>query len=136
MKKLLLFLLLSFAGNTAFAQDYAPLPDTGIRRYFTNSAGYLRGIRVDSVVQESGYKRYVTFRTARGWKPGSSGQLADSNGACWIGKNIRAYPNGDWQFPNCTGDTIVIKNRCKAGRYLGFSPRYNLPSGQKQKCFL
>ena len=26
MKKLLLFLLLSFAGNTSFAQDYAPLP--------------------------------------------------------------------------------------------------------------
>ena len=107
MKRTLLLLLLLLAGNTAFAQDYAPLPDTGIRRYFTNAAGYLRGIRIDSVVQEIGYKRYVTFRTARGWK--NSSELADSNGACWIGKNVRAYPNGDWQFPNRTGDTVIIK---------------------------
>ena len=113
MKKLFLFVLLSLAGNAAFSQDYAPLPNTGIRRYFTNSAGYLRGIRVDSVVQEGGYKRYVTFKTARGWKTYS--ELADSNGACWIGKNIRAYPNGDWQFPNVAGDTILIKSTANAG---------------------
>ena len=112
MKKTLLFLFL-LAGNTIFAQDYAPLPDTGIRRYFTNSAGYLRGIRVDSVVQEAGYKRYVTFRTARGWK--SFSELADSNGACWVGKNVRAYPNGDWQFPNVAGDTILVKTGAKVG---------------------
>ena len=113
MKKVVLFCILLLAGSTGFAQDYAPLHGTGVRRYFTNATGYLRGIRVDSVVQENGYKRYVTFRTARGWK--NSSELADSNGACWIGKNVRAYLNGDWHFPNAAGDTIVIKTGAKPG---------------------
>ena len=116
MKRTLLLLLLIIAGNAAFSQDYAPLPNPGIRCYFTNSAGYLRGIRVDSVVQESGYKRYVTFRTPRGWKPGTNNTiLADSAGACWIGKNVRAYANGDWHFPNRTGDTLLVKTGAAVG---------------------
>ena len=106
MKKLLLFLGLLLAGNMGFAQDYAPLPDTGVRQFFSNSAGYIRGIRVDSVVQEAGFKRYATFRTVRG---GYNNIAADSNGACWVGKNVRSYLNGDWQFPNVAGDTILVK---------------------------
>ena len=114
MKKILLFVLILLVCNTIFAQDYAPLPDTGIRRYFTNSAGYLRGIRVDSVVQENGYKRYVTFRTPRG-RNNNSGNFTDSSGACWLGKNVRAYANGDWHFPNIAGDTILVKTGAKVG---------------------
>ena len=58
-------------------------------------------------MQETGYKRYVTFRTPRALN--NFNKFEDSTGSCWVGNNVRAYANGDWHFPNYVSDTIVIK---------------------------
>lgn len=106
MRKLFLLAFIILFGISGNAQDYAPL-QLGVKRYFINNVGYMRGIRVDSVVQELGYTRYKTFRTPRitSW----NNSVADSNGACWIGQDIRAHANGDWVFPNKHGDPILVK---------------------------
>ncbi len=60
MKKITCLLLLVLAALPGRSQQYAPL-QPGIKRYFINKVGYLRGMRVDSVVQENGYVRYKAF---------------------------------------------------------------------------
>lgn len=106
MRKVPCLLLIVLAALPGRSQQYAPL-QPGIRRYFINKVGYLRGIRVDSVVQENGYVRYKSFRTPRltSW----SSSVADSNGACWIGQDSRAYPDGTWHFFNKGSVPVVLK---------------------------
>ncbi len=107
MKRLILyflFLLVSFACN---AQNWECVQH-GVKRYFTNSNHYLRGIRIDSVKVSGTDTVLYSYRTPRGNY--DNNQVLDSNGGSWIGKIIKSTPNGDFIFENYWGDSVIIKS--------------------------
>lgn len=115
MNKLLLFLLLCY--STAFGQNYNCL-QYGPKRYFTNGNGYLRGIRIDSVVASSTDSFYYPFRTARvaGYNTYSIYPLStDYDGGSWLGKKVIKKSDGTWLFDNIWNDTVVIKSQAILG---------------------
>ena len=116
MKKLLLLLfVLSF--GISYAQNYQCL-QYGPKNYFTNGNGYLRGIRIDSVVTNGTDTIYYPFRTPRvagyvyfcGISPTN-----DPNSGCWLGKNVIQQTDGTWLFDNMWHDTTVIKTKANLG---------------------
>jgi len=111
MKKLLLILVL-FSPYFSYAQNYQCL-QSGVKHYFTNANGYLRGIRIDSVTSFTGYTVYYPYHTPRGYY--SSNPNLDSNGGSWLGKQVMQQTDGTFLFDNLWHDTVVIKTQALPG---------------------
>ncbi len=104
------FILLS--SYVCSAQNYQCL-QAGVKRYYTNSNGYLRGMRIDSVKTVGSTKYYYPFHTARG--DYQSGAELDSNGGSWLGKEVIVQADGTFLFDNIWHDTIVLKTQANTG---------------------
>src|SRR5437868_2872959 len=107
MKKLLL-LILVFSSHFCDAQNWQCL-QAGVKHYFTNGNGYLRGIRIDSVRTVGSDVLYYPFHTPRGRYHGWSTPPLDSMGGSWLGKNVIAKNDGTFLVDNFLHDTVIIK---------------------------
>jgi hypothetical protein len=115
MKKLLLFLYILFQFVIGHAQNYQCL-QSGVKHYFTNSNGYLRGIRIDSVKTMGGSVVYYPFHTPRGNYHTSGGPVAlDSNGGSWLGKRVLQLSDGTFIFDSYWNDSVIIKTQAGVG---------------------
>ena len=112
MKKHLSIILVFFlAIATLHAQNYQCL-QSGVKHYFTNANGYLRGIRIDSIRTNGDTTIYYPFHTPRGpWASLMGGVWAtlDSTAGCWLGKKDKQLSDGTFLFDNYWGDTVIIK---------------------------
>ena len=113
MKNTLLLLLFVFSAQFSHAQNYQCL-QSGVKHYFTNSNGYLRGIRIDSTTTSAGNIFYYPYHTPRGrWGNGGVDTLS-SNGASWLGGKVAELPDGTFLFDNMH-DTVTIKTQAHTG---------------------
>ena len=110
MKKLLL-LIFVISSHFCDAQNWQCLQG-GVKHYFTNGNGYLRGIRIDSVRTVGSDVVYYPFRTMRG---DYQSLTVDSNGGSWLGKKVIGRSDGTFLFDNIWQDTIVIKTNAHVG---------------------
>ncbi len=109
------FLFLIITGVSGFSQNYQCL-QTGVKHYFTNSNGYVRGIRIDSVHSYPDSLIYYPFHTLRGSYSGTMGIIpTDSNGGSWLGKKVIQLNDGTFLFDNIWHDTIIIKTQAEIG---------------------
>lgn len=118
MKKLLVIISL-FTAFVSDAQNYQCL-QSGVKHYFTNGNGYLRGIRIDSIRAVGTDTVYYPFRTIRGTyvrceRFGLYEPILDSNGGCWLGKKVIQQADGTYLFDNLWNDTVVIKTQANVG---------------------
>ena len=116
MKQLLLTLLVSSVCLSSGAQNYQCL-QPGVKHYFTNGDGYLRGIRIDSVRTYADSTIYYPFHTPRGRYHSFSGggAIFDSTGSSWVGGRVLAYADGTFLFNTFLHDTVVIKTQANVG---------------------
>jgi hypothetical protein len=115
MKRALLILLIALGYNISYSQQYQCL-QSGNRRYFCNAAGYLRGMRIDSVRTYADSVIFFPFHTCRGNTYTGSGIFhLDSNGGSWLGKKVISLADGTFLFDNVWNDTIVIKTQANIG---------------------
>jgi hypothetical protein len=113
MKKLftLIAIFICFVAN---AQNYNCL-QSGVKHYFTNADGYLRGIRIDSVRASGSDTVYYPFHTERGhYYPWGSPISIDTNGSSWLGKNVIQKADGTFIFNNFW-DTVYIRSKAHLG---------------------
>ena len=103
------FLLCSVIGN---AQNYQCL-QTGVKHYFINQGGYLRGIRIDSAKTFADSIVYYPYHTPRGRY--LQNPALDSTGGSWLGKRVLQLNDGTFLFDNIWNDTVVIKTQAHAG---------------------
>ncbi len=111
-----LFLLFVISGYACFGQNYQCL-QSGVKHYFTNANGYLRGIRIDSVRTSGSDLIYYPYHTPRGrygYMPGGLA-LLDSTGGSWLGKRVVQKDDGTFLFDNLWGDTVVINTQAHPG---------------------
>jgi Secretion system C-terminal sorting domain len=109
MKRILLCLLFWVTAITAYTQNYNCFVP-GTKQFFTNSYGYLRGIRIDSVKTSGADTIYYPFKTSRSLYP-ISGQ---PNGS-WVGSMVTKQPDGIFLFGNMTDDTVIINATANVG---------------------
>ncbi|MCW3124189.1 MAG: hypothetical protein JWQ38_3681 [Flavipsychrobacter sp.] len=96
-------------------QNYDCL-QAGVKRYFTNDYGYLRGMRIDSVVTSGSDEIYHPFHSDRGdYLVSTLPYSLDSNGGSWLGKQVIKQPDGRFLFDNLWHDTVVIKTQAHTG---------------------
>jgi hypothetical protein len=110
MKHLYLLIVLLALHYFVSAQHYECFAPTK-KHFFINSLNYLRGIRIDSVRTNGNETRYYPFHSLRGPYKTTGDVTLDSNGGSWLGKEVIENVNGDFLFPNCWNDTVVIKTR-------------------------
>ncbi len=114
MKKILLCILL-FTAFFCNAQNYRCL-QAGFKHYFTNSNGYLRGIRIDSTAISADSIIYYPYHTPRGYySPSGSGTVLDSTSGSWLGKHVVQRSDGTFIFDNLWKDSVVIKTQANIG---------------------
>ncbi len=109
MKKVFLLVIL-FSTYLCRAQNYQCL-QSGVKHYFTNGNGYLRGIRIDStrtIGSDTVYYPYHTFRY-----PISAAM--DSTNGSWLGSRVIQQPDGTFLFNTVWKDTVVIKTQANPG---------------------
>jgi len=112
MKHLLFFFLFLYCGRVS-AQHYSCVSPE-YKTYFTNSRGYLRGMKIDSVRTIGGNTVHYPFLTARTNYMDWAG-YADTTGGSWWGKQIVETPDSmSWMF-NYSGDTVHIKRLANPG---------------------
>ncbi|MCW3122644.1 MAG: hypothetical protein JWQ38_2136 [Flavipsychrobacter sp.] len=107
---LMILVLLSFTGT---AQNYQCL-QPGVKHYFTNSNGYLRGIRIDSAKSYTDSTIFYPYHTARG-RYSAYLQNFDTTGGSWLGKKVIQLNDGTFLFDNIWNDTAVIKTQAHIG---------------------
>jgi len=113
---LLLFLFLAFC-LSAEGQNYQCLR-SGVKQYFINGNGYLRGIRIDSVRTVGGSTIYYPFHTPRGsYISGVPGvyPVLDSSGGSWLGKRVLQKSDGTFIFDSYWNDSVIIKTLANVG---------------------
>lgn len=108
MKKAILILLLFILSLDTRAQNYQCL-QSGVKHYFINGNGYLRGIRIDSVRTSGTDIIYYPFHTARGNYLDTWTTPLDSIGGSWLGKKVIKQNDGTFLFDNIWLDTVIIK---------------------------
>ena len=89
MKKVFLFTLL-FSAYFCSAQNYQCL-QSGVKHYFINGNGYLRGIRIDTVKTVGSDIEYFPYKTFRN----SSLPLDTTNGS-WLGGHVIQKTDGSF----------------------------------------
>jgi hypothetical protein len=115
MKKLL-FLLLLISGYISTAQNYSCL-QYGVKHFFINRNGYLRGIKIDSIKTSGATTTYFPFHTPRGAYSTSpySSIILNPNGGSWLGKEVKQFNDGTFIFDNYWNDSVVIKTQANIG---------------------
>ena len=114
MRKLLCFFLFLVSSFRSIAQNYQCFSPNTIK-YFTNSDGYLRGMRIDSVRSIGSDTIYYPYHTPRGsYGCYYTGSL-DSNGGSWLGGKVIKDSDGTFLFDNLWHDTIIIKTQAHVG---------------------
>jgi len=110
MKKKLLLILL-FSTFVCGAQNYQCL-QAGVKHYFTNGNGYLRGIRIDSVRMMGDTTVYYPFHTPRG-NYNSTGLpvVLDSTGGSWLGGKVLQLGDGTFIFDDDWNDSVIIRTQ-------------------------
>lgn len=109
MKLLIPFLFFTLLCTHALAQNYQCV-HPGVKRYYTNSGHYLRGMRIDSVKQVGNASMLYPFYSPRGkYGLNQTPPYLDSTGGSWLGKTITILPDGTHWFANSWGDTVVVK---------------------------
>src|SRR6185295_4526018 len=103
MKRTLLFIFL-FTAYFCHAQNYQCL-QSGVKHYFTNENGYLRGIRIDSARLSGTDSVFYPFHTGRNF----TGIVTDTNGSSWLGKKVIKQTDGTFFFRNYASDTVIVK---------------------------
>lgn len=115
MNKILPILL--FICNFCYAQNYQCL-QSGVKHYFTNNNGYLRGIRIDSVKTYADSTVYYPFHSERGsydiaaFNPRSS---LNPNGGSWLGSRVMQLNGGTFVFDSYWNDSVIIKTQANVG---------------------
>jgi hypothetical protein len=112
MKKILSILLILISYNS-FAQNYDCL-QPGVKHFFTNSNGYLRGIRIDSVKTYADSTIYFPYHTPRGRFYFTTG-VTDTSMGSWLGKRVMRQNDGTFLFDNIWNDTVIIKTQAHTG---------------------
>ncbi|MEI8280205.1 MAG: T9SS type A sorting domain-containing protein [Bacteroidota bacterium] len=113
MKKLLLFILL-ITSTKIDAQNYQCL-QAGVKRYFIDSSGYLRGMRIDSVRTQGSNTLYYPFHTLRGRGDVSLGIYPNTIKGSWLGEKAIQDLNGNFMFMNYFNDTVFINTQASIG---------------------
>ena len=114
MKKVFLFTLL-FSAYFCSAQNYQCL-QSGVKHYFINGNGYLRGIRIDSVKTYADSVVYYPFHTPRGsYNFPPPAPVLDPNGGSWLGKKVLALNDGTFIFDSYWNDSVIIKTQANIG---------------------
>ena len=115
MKKALFTLLLLSVFFSIHAQNYQCL-QSGVKHYFINGNGYLRGIRIDSVKTFADSVVYYPYHTPRGPYNGhTTSARLDSTGGSWLGKKVLQLTDGTFIFDSYWGDSVVIKTQAIVG---------------------
>jgi hypothetical protein len=113
MKRPLLLLLL--ISSFCHAQNYQCL-QSGVKRYFINSNGYLRGIRIDSTEAYADSIVYYPFQTPRGPVSSLGGSsILDYHSGSWLGKRVLQYADGSFLFDNDRNRKTIIKTQASVG---------------------
>ncbi len=114
MKKILPFLL--FICNICNAQNFQCL-QSGVKHYFINGNGYLRGIRIDSTRTTGDTTVFYPFHTPRGSynTTGLGSVVLDTNGGSWLGKKVLYKSDGTFIFDSYWNDSVIIKTRASVG---------------------
>ena len=114
MKKLFIFLIL-LNSYYSYAQNYQCL-QSGVKQYFVNSNGYLRGIRIDSVSARGDTIVYYPNHTPRGPYT-TTGAVAslDPNGGSWLGKKVLQKIDGTFIFDSYWNDSVILKTKVNIG---------------------
>ena len=113
MKKLftLVAIFICFVAN---AQNYQCL-QSGVKHYFTNADGYLRGIRIDSVRTSGSDTIYYPYHSERiSYIPLGSTTVSITKQGSWLGEKVIQKPDGTFLFDNLW-DTVIIKPRAHLG---------------------
>jgi len=105
-------LIALFVSYICGAQNYECL-QSGVKHYFTNGDGYLRGIRIDSVNTFADSVVYYPFHTPRGDYQKLA--LLDTTGGSWLGNRVVALNDGTFIFDNILHDSLIIKAHAHAG---------------------
>lgn len=122
MKSIILNVIAIFLISYCYGQNWNCFVP-GQRQYFTNSNGYLRGMRIDSVRTVGSDVVYYPLHTPRGMYRGISWSgpvQLDSTGGSWLGKNVIEQADGTFLFDNEWGDTVIIKTQAEVGDSWGF----------------
>ena len=113
MKKRLLVVAF-FSVFTCNAQNYQCL-QSGVKHFFTNANGYLRGIRIDSTLTLGDTTVFYPFRTPRGGYDRNNLTFSDTIGGCWLGKKVNMLPDGKFIFDSYWNDSVIIKTKANVG---------------------
>ena len=115
MKNLLplIFLLTAYCSS---AQNYNCL-QRGVKPFYTNGNGYLRGMRIDSVTVSGSDTIFHPYHTPRVVALNGNYFIdpLDSVGGSWLGKNVIKHTNGTFRFDDEWYDSIVIKTQAHLG---------------------
>jgi len=116
MKKAILFLTFLFCFSLTNAQNYQCL-QSGVKHYFVNGNGYLRGIRIDSTITLGDTTVYYPFHTPRGAYDDTTHlpNALDTNGGSWLGKKVLQKGDGTFLFDNYWNDSVIIKTQANIG---------------------
>lgn len=107
--KITAYIVLALLPYTGIAQNYQCL-QSGVKHYFTNSDGYLRGIRIDSVKSYADSAVFYPYHTSRGRY-----YISDTLGGSWLGKRVLQLNDGTFLFDNIWNDTAIIKTQAHTG---------------------
>jgi hypothetical protein len=108
--KIICFLTIALLPFFSTAQNWQCL-QIGQRQYYTNSHGYLRGMRVDSVRSSGGAITYYPYHTLRG--PYLTTFL-DSTGGSWLGKAV-VQRGSTFIFDDIWNDSAIINTQANVG---------------------
>jgi hypothetical protein len=117
MKRLLpvfIFLLASFNSS---AQNWYPL-NPGATNYFVNNYGYVRAMRIDSLVAYGNQLHYYPYKRFHFYSDGSYHWWANPENdtiGSWLGGDVTRKADGTFLFPNHWNDTIKIKTLAPVG---------------------
>ncbi len=114
MKKCLLFFILCVSVHICNGQNWQCL-QAGVKHYFINGNGYLRGIRIDSVISLGDTTVYYPNHTPRGPYNTSTSPVLDSNGGSWLGKKVQQLADGTFIFDSYWNDSVTLKTHANIG---------------------
>lgn len=100
---------------SSIAQNYQCL-QPGVKRYFINANGYLRGVRIDSVTTMGDTTVYHLFHTPRGdYDYWGAPHPFDSTRGSWVGKDVIQLMDGTFIFDNYENMPITVKTQAGIG---------------------
>lgn len=115
MKPIYLLFALLLAAYLSSAQNWQCM-QPGQQVYFTNSAGYLRAMRIDSVRANGTAILFYPYHSPRGRYTGNPAPVLDTNGGSWMGSRIVQQADGTTLFDNIWKDTITIHTQAATGQ--------------------